>query len=36
MYERRFGLARAGIAALWLEGQLPKPRILRRAPRSGV
>jgi lysyl-tRNA synthetase class 2 len=32
MYERRFGLARAGIAALWLEGQLPKPRILRRAP----
>jgi lysyl-tRNA synthetase class 2 len=25
MYERRFGLPRAGIAALWLEGQLPKP-----------
>ena len=30
MYERRFGLARAGIAALWLEGQLPKPTIRRR------
>ncbi len=26
MYERRFGLPRAGIAALWLEGQLPRPR----------
>jgi lysyl-tRNA synthetase, class II len=25
MYERRFGLPRAGIAALWLEGQLPRP-----------
>jgi lysyl-tRNA synthetase class 2 len=33
MYERRFGLPRAGIAALWLEGQLPKPalRTARRA-----
>jgi lysyl-tRNA synthetase, class II len=30
MYERRLGLPRAGIAALWLEGQLPKPRVLRR------
>jgi len=30
MYERRFGLPRAGIAALWLEGQLPKPRLHRR------
>ena len=28
MYERRFGLPRAGIAALWLEGQLPKPALL--------
>ena len=27
MYERRLGLPRAGIAALWLEGQLPKPTI---------
>jgi lysyl-tRNA synthetase class 2 len=34
MYERRLGLPRAGIAALWLEGQLPKPRIFRRAPAS--
>jgi lysyl-tRNA synthetase, class II len=25
MYEHRFGLPRAGIAALWLEGQLPRP-----------
>jgi lysyl-tRNA synthetase class 2 len=25
MYERRLGLPRAGIAALWIEGQLPKP-----------
>ena len=30
MYERRFGLPRAGIAALWIEGQLPKPALLRR------
>jgi lysyl-tRNA synthetase class 2 len=35
MYERRLGLPRAGIAALWLEGQLPKPRLPRRAP-AGV
>ena len=28
MYERRFGLPRAGIAALWLEGQLPRPGLL--------
>ena len=35
MYERRFGLPRAGIAALWLEGQLPKPKLFRRAP-AGV
>ena len=32
MYERRFGLPRAGIAALWLEGQLPKPKLRRRHP----
>ena len=30
MYERRFGLPRAGIAALWLEGQLPRLNIGRR------
>jgi lysyl-tRNA synthetase class 2 len=27
MYEHRFGLPQAGIAALWLEGQLPKPTL---------
>ncbi len=26
VYERRLGLPRAGLAALWAEGQLPKPR----------
>jgi lysyl-tRNA synthetase, class II len=30
MYEKRFGLPRAGIAALWVEGQLPKPTLRRR------
>jgi lysyl-tRNA synthetase class 2 len=30
MYERRFGLPRAGIAALWLEGQLPRPALRSR------
>ncbi len=30
MYERRFGLPRAGIAALWVEGQLPKPSLRAR------
>jgi lysyl-tRNA synthetase class 2 len=29
MYERRFGLPRAGIAALLIEGQLPKPMSFR-------
>jgi lysyl-tRNA synthetase class 2 len=28
MYERRSGLPRAGIAALWIEGQLAKPALL--------
>jgi lysyl-tRNA synthetase class 2 len=36
MYERRFGLPRAGIAALWLEGQIPKPKIRRRHQAAGV
>jgi lysyl-tRNA synthetase, class II len=31
VYEGTFGLPRAGIAAMWAEGQLPKPRV-RRAP----
>ena len=29
LYEGTFGLPRAGIAAMWAEGQLPKPRIRR-------
>ncbi len=36
MYERRFGLPRAGIAALWIEGQLPKPHLRRRRHAAGV
>ena len=31
VYEGALGLPRAGIAALWAEGQLPKPSIPRRA-----
>jgi lysyl-tRNA synthetase class 2 len=34
MYERRFGLPRAGIAALWLEGQLPRPTLRSREPEA--
>jgi len=34
MYERRFGLPRAGVAALWIEGQLPYPG--RRRGRVGT
>ncbi|MGB2874431.1 MAG: phosphatidylglycerol lysyltransferase domain-containing protein [Gaiellaceae bacterium] len=37
MYERVLGLPRAGLAAMWAEGQLPKPglpRRWRRPPRS--
>jgi lysyl-tRNA synthetase class 2 len=30
MYEGRLGLPRAGLAALWAEGQLPKPSVPRR------
>jgi lysyl-tRNA synthetase class 2 len=29
LYEGRFGLTRAGLAAMWAEGQLPKPRLRR-------
>ena len=36
MFERRFGLPRAGIAALWLEGQLPKPKIRTRHQAAGA
>jgi lysyl-tRNA synthetase class 2 len=31
VYEGTFGLPRAGLAALWAEGQLPKPRLTRHA-----
>ena len=34
MYERRFGLPRAGLAALRLEGQLPTPKLRRRLSAS--
>jgi lysyl-tRNA synthetase class 2 len=30
VYESRLGLLRVGLAALWAEGQLPKPGLLRR------
>ena len=30
VYESRLGLPRVGLAALWAEGQLPKPGLLRR------
>jgi lysyl-tRNA synthetase, class II len=30
LYERALGLPRVGLAALWAEGQLPKPSLLRR------
>jgi lysyl-tRNA synthetase, class II len=35
VYEGALGLPRAGIAALWAEGQLPKPALPRRAAISG-
>jgi lysyl-tRNA synthetase class 2 len=36
MYERVLALPRTALASLWLEGQLPKPRLRRRsAPRAG-
>jgi lysyl-tRNA synthetase, class II len=36
VYEGVFGLPRAGIAALWAEGQLPKPSLRRAAPRQMI
>jgi len=36
MYEKRLGLPRAGIAALRLEGQLPKAKLRRRHSAAGV
>ena len=32
VYEGALGLARAGVAAMWAEGQLPKPALRRREP----
>jgi lysyl-tRNA synthetase class 2 len=34
LYEPPFGLTRAGLAAMWAEGQLPKPRLRRTAQRA--
>jgi lysyl-tRNA synthetase class 2 len=36
LYEGRFGLTRAGLAAMRAEGQLPKPRLRRTAQPSGA
>ncbi len=36
MYERLAALPRVALASLWLEGQLPKPSLLRRTPRELV
>jgi lysyl-tRNA synthetase class 2 len=36
VYEGTFGLARAGIAAAWAEGQLPKPSLRSRAGARGT
>jgi len=34
VYEGPLGLARVGIAAMWAEGQLPKPKLTRLRPRA--
>jgi lysyl-tRNA synthetase class 2 len=34
LYEPPFGLTRAGLAAMWAEGQLPKPRLRRTESRA--
>jgi lysyl-tRNA synthetase class 2 len=35
LYEGTFGVTRAGLAAMWAEGQLPKPQLKAKAPRPG-
>jgi lysyl-tRNA synthetase, class II len=35
VYEGRLGLVRAAVAAMWAEGQMPKPRVPRLMARSG-
>ena len=34
VYEGRLGLVRAAVAAMWAEGQMPKPKLPRRQARS--
>jgi lysyl-tRNA synthetase class 2 len=36
LYERPWSLARTGLAAMWAEGQLPKPRLSPRATGKGA
>jgi lysyl-tRNA synthetase class 2 len=36
VYEGTFGLARCSLAAMWAEGQLPKPGLGARSDRAGV
>lgn len=36
MYETALGLPRVALAAMWVEGQLPKPRLLRPTQRRAV
>ena len=35
VYEGRLGLVRAAVAAMWAEGQMPKPKVPRLKARSG-
>jgi lysyl-tRNA synthetase class 2 len=35
VYEGRLGIARAGVAAMWAEGQMPKPTLPRRRAHQG-
>ena len=35
VYEGRLGLVRAAVAAMWAEGQMPKPKLPRQHARSG-
>jgi lysyl-tRNA synthetase class 2 len=36
VYEGALGLPRAGLAAMWAEGQFPKPRLRPASPRRGI
>jgi lysyl-tRNA synthetase class 2 len=35
VYEGQLGIARASVAAMWAEGQMPKPRLPRLRARAG-